>query len=410
MKKTILAAAAMLTLASCAKENSTTELIDPNAPVAATFTSAAITRVSDSAWEAGNQIGITMVKTTTTNTLATGSYENVPYTVDAAGTSGTFSADDEIIYFPVDGTEVVDFIAYYPYTADSKVDADKNIAISVADQEYAHIDVVAAKAVGKTKSSGTVVFANDENEQTYEAFSHQLSKLTMTIVAGDGVGSLDGLVTTIKGQKTTAKFNIYSFGIGNESDVDDITAITTTKTAGVTSTTVSEAILLPTEKVSGSTIEFKTTDGNVYILDTSNIAFAKGAENKYEITLMRTGAKITSSTINNWGTGDIDKLDATEYEYEYGAATISATYVSSSQITVTIDNSAISDAITFSQTFYRKETGATNYTSTSTNDITTSAFIDVSPNTEYEIYVLTVYADGAETKSNVLYITTLQAS
>ncbi|MFR9566851.1 MAG: fimbrillin family protein [Rikenellaceae bacterium] len=284
MKKSILAALAILAMASCAKENSTSETPSTD-PVAATFSSASISRVADNAWETNDKIGISMVQTTTT-TLTGGDYYNVPYTVSAAGTSGTFTPDDTVIYFPVDGSEV-DFYAYYPYAA---LDADDNLAVNVATQSFSRIDIVAAKAAAKTKRSPTVTFSGDE------AFTHQLSKLTVTLVAGVGIDDLAGITTTIKGQYTTAKYNLYTSVISSEGDVADITAVSAADGS------TAEAILIPTASVAGSTIVF-TLDGDDYIWDTSSIAFTQGSEHNYEITVTKTGLVVSGATISGWGDG-----------------------------------------------------------------------------------------------------------
>ncbi len=292
MKKTILASLAVVALASCIKENTTPETtIDQ---VAASFAVASISRVADNAWESDDQIGITMV-VSTTFTLADGAYENAPYTVSAAGGTGTFTADDEVIYFPVDGSSV-DFYAYYPYSA---IDADKNISVNVATQSFSDIDIIAAKAVSKTKAAPTVTFSGDD------AFAHQLSKLTITLKAGGGLTSLSGVTTTINGQYTTAKYNIYSSSVVGKGDIAQITAVT----AADGSTT--EAILIPTTAIDGSSIVF-SLDGNDYIWDTSKIAFEQGCEHKYTVTLTKTGVEIDGATIDNWGAGTGGNIEASD--------------------------------------------------------------------------------------------------
>ncbi len=283
MKRQILAALALVTLASCAKENIATQPTTDQ--VAATFTAAAITRVANNAWETNDQIGISMTVNGAA-TLATGSYENIPHTVAAAGDSGTFSADDTVIYFPVDGSSV-DFYAYYPHAT---LDTDKNIVVSVATQSFSDIDIVAAKAVAKTKAVPTVTFAGDD------AFEHCLSKLTITLVAGEGITSLSGLKTTIKSQNTTAKYNIYTGVISSEGDVADIVAVTATD--GL----LSEAILIPTAAVSGSTIVFTLGSDN-YIWDTKDLELVQGSEHKYEITINQTGIVVSGAKISNWNAG-----------------------------------------------------------------------------------------------------------
>ncbi len=283
MKKTILAACAIVAMASCAKENGVTEPVGDK--VAAKFTSAAISRVANNAWEANDKIGISMTESGKT-TLADGSYENIPHTVGAAGASGTFSADDKVVYFPVDGS-AVDFYAYYPC---STVDGDKNISFSVADQEYDHIDLIAAKAEGKTKAAPAVTFAGEE------AFAHQLSKLTINVIAGEGISSLEGLETTIEGQYTTAKFNIYSGVISGAADVAEITALTSADGAKV------EAVLIPTAAVTDSKIVF-ALGGNKYYWETGSVELSQGCEHTYGLTLNRTGVTVTGSEINDWTQG-----------------------------------------------------------------------------------------------------------
>ncbi|MFI3248754.1 MAG: fimbrillin family protein [Rikenellaceae bacterium] len=290
MRKTVIAALAIVAMVGCSKEDSANELIDTTDQVAATFSAATITRVADNAWETGNQIGISMTNNGLT-TLASGNYENVPYTVDDINT-GTFKAGTTVIYYPVDETETVDFYAYYPH---STVDANNDIAVSVATQTYEHIDLIAAKVTDKTKDSPEVSFTGDA------AFKHKLSKLSLTIEAGDGIASLSGLETTIKGQYTTAKFNIYSFGIsGEDGNTVDIEPTTTLDADNKTANT--SAILIPTAAVSGSSVVF-TLDGNDYVWDTSAIALEQGYEYNYTIKISKIGITVSGATISGWDDG-----------------------------------------------------------------------------------------------------------
>ncbi|MFI3267610.1 MAG: fimbrillin family protein [Rikenellaceae bacterium] len=290
MKKTIFAALALVALASCSKENSSTSTSTDQ--VAATFSSAAITRVANNEWESGDVIGVTMTKNGSTD-LADGDYYNVSYTVNAAGVTGTFSptpvtAPDvaEVIYFPVDGS-AVDFYAYCPYAT---LDANDDLAVDVSTQSFSDIDIVAAKASAKTKAAPTVTFTGTE------AFEHQLSKITITLVAGDGITSLAGVTTIIKGQYTTAKYNLYTSVISSRGDIADITAVTATDGS------TAEAILIPTDEIDGSSIVF-TLDGDSYIWDTSDIEFEQGSEHNYEITVTKTALIVTGATINDWNEG-----------------------------------------------------------------------------------------------------------
>ncbi len=283
MKKTILAALALVALASCATERETIDTIDP---VAATFSGAAITRVANNAWEATDQIGITMTKSGSTTELADGNYYNVPHTVTAASDKGTFTPDDEVIYFPVDGS-AVDFYAYYPCSTLT----DDKYSVNVATQSpHSAIDLIAATALNKSKSTPTVVFADDET------FGHQLSLLTINISKGDGISSLAGLEVTIKNRYTTAKYDIFSSEFSDLGDKANITAITSSDG------TSSSAILIPSAAISDSSMVF-TLNGDDYIWDTSSLVLEQGKEHTYSITVTKTGIVASGSEISDWNDG-----------------------------------------------------------------------------------------------------------
>ncbi len=397
MKKILLSALALVALASCSKNDETSfTTTDSQVRISSTI----VTRTTGNIWEKGDAIGVYM------STNATGTdYSfadlgtNVMHTNTAEdGATANFSSATPL-YYPA--TDDVDLLAYYPHSTGT---TNAGIySVDVSDQgDQGKIDLMVESITEQSKT----------NDAVEMLFDHKLARIALTIEADGGLvnADLNGMTVTLSGTKATATYALTSDAIDfGEAVASDIGMLTTKSDTSVNAyVTGAEAIIIP-QSVS-ATLTFNTADGNIFTATIPTTAFTIGQEYLYTVTIKNTGVSLSSATINGWGTGESGSLTATEYEYEYGAATISAAYVSSGQITVTIDNSAISDATTFSQTLYRKETGATDYTSTSTNGITTIAFTDVSPNTEYEIYVLTVYADGAETKSNVLYITTLQAS
>ncbi len=301
---------AILFMASCSKESlETTSPHDTTTPVEAQFTASSITRMSSNDWESGDKIGITMFEKSSTTTLATGDYANVPYTVVATNTEGNdfatdgdFAADSEVIYYPADGSSV-DFNAYYPYNA--TVTDNTTIAVDVSaassPQVFKNIDIIAAKVSNMSKYSTSTVSFTDNN-----AFTHQLSKLTMNVVAGDNVSTLTDLSVVIKGQYNTAKYNIYTqqIDLTDATKGTDITAVTAVATGTTPTTATSEAILIPTSSaITGSTIVFTIGSGTKaasYTLKTDSFTFTKGTEHIYTITLRDTGASITASTISDW--------------------------------------------------------------------------------------------------------------
>lgn len=375
MKRQLLAAVAILAMASCAKENTAIEpTIDSTAPVAASFTSASISRVADNAWEDEDKIGITMVANgyTTPITIdgSTDTYWNIPYEVGGKGETGTFSAVGTVIYFPVDGS-TVDFYAYSPYNENNTTAG--SVAIDVSSQVVKNIDLIAATVKGKSKSSSTVAFTGDN------AFKHQLAKLNLTINQGDGVADFkvsdtDKLTTTITKQPNTATYSLFAGTIDSSGAATaDISANTTVSS---TSAATATAILIPTDGTATSTIQFTTTsDSNVYTWDTSNVKFEQGKEHNYEITLTRTGVVVSGSTIGDWGSGIGGNINAGDS---------GTTVASASAVTAFSSTATTSSSITLSWTYPSVVTSIAGvkiyYAASSTPDLATASCVDVTDN------------------------------
>ena len=124
MKKLILPAAlitvcaVIVVIVSCEKDNM---LIKDGAVrftsegTTATQTRVAIDPQDKSVWEKADPVGIYMVKHGTSDVLDNA--ENMKYTASEAGLSTSFAPAGQAIYYPLDETEKVVFIAYHPYRA-----------------------------------------------------------------------------------------------------------------------------------------------------------------------------------------------------------------------------------------------------------------------------------------------------
>lgn len=244
------------------------------------------TRVTGTSWDAGDAIGIFQLQGS--NTLNT----NSKY-VSSTGTSAFSPATlGETIYFPIDASTSSDFIAYHPYKTGQTV---FDYAVTVSDQSnQATIDLlVADKVTGKDKNAPAVAFN----------FKHRLSKVSLTIAAGNGIApsDLEGIVITITGQQTAATYNINTFTLTPSGAVQEITL----KTAG--DGLSSEAIILPAAATTGRQLIFTLkTLNEPFIWDIPNDkAFDSGVKYNYSITLNRTSIEVTS-TITDWidGNGD----------------------------------------------------------------------------------------------------------
>ncbi|MDR1666086.1 MAG: fimbrillin family protein [Bacteroidales bacterium] len=251
------------------------------------------TKASGASWDAGDAIGVFMVEQGST-TVADAA-NNKKYGVESAGTSGVFSpaapADDNVIYYPNDGSSV-DFIAYYPYQA--SITALSTFPVDVSNQSSpAAIDLLyAATTTGYSKShTGTVPLA----------FSHQLSKLTLNVTAGTGVNSSDlaNLSIAIQGLNTAATFHLADGTLSGAGAVANITPFTVT--AGATYA----ALVIP-QTIASGTVSIEFSIAAITYSKTWNMpsgVIEKGVEYRYDVVLSSSGADVTG-TINDWQTGN----------------------------------------------------------------------------------------------------------
>lgn len=241
------------------------------------------TRAAGDAWTAGDQIGIFM--TTAGKTLAAGSIsegvDNVAY--ETAKGESTFSPikDGKTVYFPIDGN--VDFYAYYPY---SKV-TDYKVTLNVADQT----DQEAIDFMYVTKKN-----CNKATPKVDLLFNHQLSNLVLDIQPGDGLtqNDLSKLTVTVKGQNTTATFNLADGTVSNAGTPADIVLNPVEKGKKY------EAILIPTD-VTGRQLVFNLNNGyDAPFVWTMPTKLEAGSKYHYtSVKLSRTAAEVTG-TIQPW--------------------------------------------------------------------------------------------------------------
>lgn len=200
---------ALLILQAC--ENKTPEgVVDNHVTNEVTFTSTidnlCASRAYDGSWEANDQIGIFMLASENGNVLD----NNVSY-ITAKG-DGNFLGYGGVIRFPEDGTQKVDFVAYYPY-ADATDGLD--YAVDVTDQSRQNaIDLMVSNNL-KGRDISNLQTGNNLQ------FTHMLSKLVLNLNATDN-GSLEGLKVSVVGTKTKASVSLKNKTLsaqGNEADV-----------------------------------------------------------------------------------------------------------------------------------------------------------------------------------------------
>ena len=257
------------------------------------------TRVTGNTWDSKDAIGVFMKQGTgLSNVLAS----NKKYTTEG---NGNFSGDgSEVINYPDTGS--VDFIAYYPYTANL---SGTTLPVSVATQtNLSAIDVLYSNnATGLNKTSGT---ANLN-------FAHKLAKIEFTVKAGNGVADVNGLSVAYKNVNTTASLDLATGTLSGAATPKDVTAKTTAKAPGQ----FVEAILLPGD-YSAKTVVFTLASGTYTWTLPANTTFDVNKKYTFDITLQTssTGNQVAvtgAGTITDWtnvpgGSVNVDKDGGTD--------------------------------------------------------------------------------------------------
>ena len=299
MKNFILPAAVIAVCAvivSCEKDNSPVNYdgtVRFTSGTTATQTRVAIDPQNKSVWEKGDPVGIYMVKHGTSDVLE--NVENMKYTASEAGLSTSFAPAGQAIYYPLDETEKVDFIAYHPYRATVSgfvypVDVSNQASQTGIDLMWAAAD---KQGVGYSKEDGR------NNTSVDLAFDHQLAKLRMNVTKDDNVPG-EIVKVSINGMNTTASFDLKgSAGLTGMDDAKSFDVCT------VTAGSVYEAILLPLGSLGAAhTVTFTTDKGEDYTWSMyEQIAELKpGNIYTYDIIVTKYKIKVTGN-INSWTVG-----------------------------------------------------------------------------------------------------------
>ena len=286
MKKILFPfALASLLFASCSNDETGTD----NDLIPATFSAdISLTRASLSTWDPDDAIGIYMLDAGTTNISEAAA--NRKYLTPAADGKFSPAAADQTIYFPVDGTRKVDFVAYYPYTAGLTDDICK--ADITTQSSPASIDLMTARIASTAdepldKDHTAVVFI----------FGHRLSRVEVNVEAGDGFTNADlaGLPITLSNQPLKADFELLTDKLTSGSETGTITLNTAANGRKAS------AIILPQEGLTGRTLTFTMKNNSIFTWDIeTDRTFETGKKTVFNIRLARAGIEVTTS-IQAWG-------------------------------------------------------------------------------------------------------------
>lgn len=295
MKTKFLSALAItvILLVSCSNEDNTPETNDGHVKFSSGV-SANQTKVGGSdgnQWEGNEAIGIYMVETG--DVLIAEDAENIKYTTTSTGAAATFTSTTPI-YYPVDATQKVDFIAYHPYSGSV---SSYVYPINVANQSnQSAIDLMRATA----NNSGSGYDKTQGVSYVNLAFDHKLTKVIINTTPDTDNGltqaDLANMTVTINGLNTKANYNITTDLLSTPNTVADI--LTKSTTAG----TLYEAIVVPQSFTAGVvTVEFALNNvkSEVFVYEVPATTFAKAEKHTFNVTVQRTGVAVRG-TINGW--------------------------------------------------------------------------------------------------------------
>lgn len=202
MKKTILfgLAAAML-VAACSEED---DLRQGIAGEGITFTSSVMSRATDTSFEAGDAIGVSMY----TESGFVGNATNVQYTTEDK--SGLFTSTNPMTWGAAGSAKTVDFKGVYPYKADAV--ADGKYSFTLATGEGASLS---GNDVMYSSMTGVGVGAKNVELK----FKHKLVKVVMQVY-DQNRKLLPGATVKINNQQTSGTLNLADGTVTSTGDAN----------------------------------------------------------------------------------------------------------------------------------------------------------------------------------------------
>lgn len=285
----------LITLGSCSSDETlATERTD------ITFETGVAQRVMNTTWDAGDKIGVFMVKNGTGLDASgiVGGGDNVVYTTTTG--NGTFTPTAGGLKFPADGS-AVDFIAYYPYTGSLD---NYTYAVDLTDQRRpSTIDLLYANDAKGFSQSSNIVRLN---------FRHQLVRVELTIKSADNK-QLTGVKVDLNNQPLRATFDLNT-GTFSQIAADRGTIAMNATSAGTLLTAT--AFILPGQR--DITVTITATDGTTkQITLDANKNLKQGDKYTKKISVKNLGSTETPApTYTHWTeTPTITAQQLKDYKY-----------------------------------------------------------------------------------------------
>ena len=242
------------------------------------------TRVTDLAFEAGDQIGLYVANRNSDGTLATlkptGNHvDNMRFTYD-----GTWTPDTPIYW--ADNKTNADFYIYYPYTT------------TVTDVKAMPFNVSADQSSEAAYKAGDVIIGSKKNVSPTESTviidaRHAMSQMLIELAPGNGFTAESlaeaDINVRINGIKTNATIDLAA---GTVAATGEPTAITPMKSGDGY-----KALIVPQSVADGNLLTV-TADGREYNLK-KGMTFESGKRYRFTVTLSKTSDGV-NVTIDQW--------------------------------------------------------------------------------------------------------------
>ncbi|WP_315022553.1 fimbrillin family protein [Alloprevotella tannerae] len=285
----------LITLGSCSSDETlATERTD------ILFETGVTQRVMNTTWDAGDKIGVFMLKNGTGLDASgiVGGGDNVSYTTLSG--NGTFTPTAGGLKYPADGTKV-DFIAYYPYAGTLD---NYTYAVDLTDQRRpSTIDLLYANDAKGFSQSSNIVRLN---------FRHQLVRVELTIKSKDNK-QLTGVKVDLNNQPLRATFDLNT-GTFTQIAADRGTIAMNATSAGTLLTAT--AFILPGQR--DITVTITATDGTTkQITLEANKNLKQGDKYTKKISVTNLGSTETPApTYTHWTeTPTITAQQLKDYKY-----------------------------------------------------------------------------------------------
>jgi hypothetical protein len=247
-------------------------------------------RAANDSWGEGDQVGIYMFPHVEEASVAADfsiyadTVSNVPYLTSGSGKSGALAvvSGQKAIVFPADNGQV-NFVAYYPYQAGTNTVNGHVYKVDVSKQSP-------AKAIDLLYHKGTGTAYSKTNKNVTLGFTHQLSKLKISLVSASDM-EVDLTAVTLMGFPSTADFNLSTGVLSNLGGT--ATSITSVKdvASSVDGQAVFEAIVVPHARNSYTrNVIFEINNTNYGCWIPTSAAFKAGTVHSYNFKF--TGTKV----------------------------------------------------------------------------------------------------------------------